>query len=174
MIANQFSELVPAHFSPASRVWIYQSSRVFSAEETTSIQLQANQFVAQWAAHGAKVKGMALVLLNRFVILVADETQTQVSGCSTDSSIHFIQQLQTDFSTDFFNRKEIGLYVGNRIELFSLNAIPEAVEKGIITAETLCFNNLTLSLHEWRNKWIIPVANSWLVQKFPGLLATIG
>lgn len=108
MIVNQLNELVPKHFSPASRVWIYQSSREFSNDEATQIQLQANAFVANWAAHGAKVKGMALVLLNRFVLLIADESQTQVSGCSTDSSIHFMQQLQSAFSTDFFNRKEIG------------------------------------------------------------------
>ena len=174
MIANPFNEQVPAHFSPASRVWIYQSSREFSVTESAHIQLQANEFVAQWAAHGAKVKGMALVLLNRFVILVADETQTQVSGCSTDSSIHFIQQLQTHFSTDFFNRKEICFFIGNRVQLFSLNAIPEAVEKGILQAETICFNNLTLTLQDWRNKWMIPVSQSWLIKKFPRLLEPIG
>lgn len=174
MIENSFSTLVPENFSASSRVWIYQSSREFSAEETIKIELLVNQFVTQWTAHGASVKGMALVLLNRFVILVADETQTQVSGCSTDSSIHFIQQLQNDFSTDFFNRKEICFYIGNQVQKFTLNTIPEAVEKGIIHAETLCFNNLTLTLHDWRSKWIIPVTNSWLRQKFPHLLETIG
>lgn len=174
MIGYNFSELVPEHFSPASRVWIYQSSREFSAAEITQIQIQANAFVAQWAAHGAKVKGLALVLLNRFVILVADETQTQVSGCSTDSSIHFMQQLQTTFSTDFFNRKEICFLIDNRVQLLSLNTIPEAVEKGIVQSETICFNNLTLTLQDWRNKWMIPVSQSWLIQKFPRLLEPIG
>lgn len=174
MITNKFSAAVPEYFSPASRVWIYQSSREFSATETAQIQLQANQFVDLWVAHGAKVKGMAQVLLNRFLILVADESQTQVSGCSTDSSIRFIQQLQISFSTDFFNRKEICFWIENKVELFSLNAIPEAVEKGIIQSETICFNNLTLTLQDWRSKWMIPVSQSWLIQKFPRLFEPVG
>ncbi len=75
--------LIPADFADSSRVWIYQSSRPFSEKEELEINEQLFQFYAQWQAHGAPVKGWAKMLFRRFIVMMADESNVEVSGCST-------------------------------------------------------------------------------------------
>lgn len=171
MTTLDVSNTIPAHFSPHSRIWIYQSSRAFTAAESTQIQHTLTQFIETWTAHGASVKGLGLVLLNRFIILVADETHTQVSGCSTDSSVHFIQKIQQDWETDFFNRRALAFWLDEGITIMDMAQLPDAIQQQKIHAATPYFNNLVGTLNEWRNNWILPAGKSWIAQKYPDLLA---
>ncbi|MFX7025331.1 hypothetical protein ABTI08_20805, partial [Acinetobacter baumannii] len=78
--------IIPNDFNDNSRVWIYQSSKLFTLEEAFAIEDMLIQFVSNWKSHGTPVKGYANLLFGQFIILMADETATGVSGCSTDSS----------------------------------------------------------------------------------------
>jgi hypothetical protein len=165
------THLIPSHFAPTSRIWIYQSSRPFTSEESVQIQKSIDEFISGWTAHGAAVKGIGLIVFNQFILLVADESRTQVSGCSTDSSVHFIQQLQQAWNTDFFNRRTLAVWIQDKVHLFDMGDIPKAMENQSIDAETLYFNNLVGTLQDWRNHWIQPIKNSWIAQKYPGIFS---
>ena len=163
--------LIPSHFAPTSRIWIYQSSRPFSNEESVQIQKSIDEFISAWTAHGAAVKGIGLIAFNQFIILVADESYTQVSGCSTDSSVHFIQQVQQAWNTDFFNRRTLAFWMQDEVRLLDMGDLPSAMENQTIHAETLYFNKLVATLQVWRNHWIQPIKNSWIAQKYPGIIS---
>ena len=164
--------LIPSHFAPTSRIWIYQSSRPFSSTESVQIQKSIDEFISAWTAHGAAVKGIGLIAFNQFIVLIADESHTQVSGCSTDSSVHFIQQVQQTWKTDFFNRRTLAFWMQDEVHLLDMGDLPSAMENQTIHAETLYFNNLVATLQDWRNHWIQPIKNSWIAQKYPGILST--
>ena len=87
MRTNEVLELLPEHFSDESKVWIFQSNRPFIEKEQKEIDEQLYQFYVQWLAHGDAVKGWAKLLFNQFVVVLADESGTNVSGCSTDSMV---------------------------------------------------------------------------------------
>ena len=87
----KFTHHLPNDFHPDSRIWIYQSDRMFSEKETEAIDEMLRQFTDSWTSHGAKVKGFGKVFFNRFIVLMADETSSGVSGCSTDSSVRLIK-----------------------------------------------------------------------------------
>ena len=163
--------LIPSHFAPTSRIWIYQSSRPFSSTESVQIQKSIDEFISAWTAHGAAVKGIGLIAFNQFIILVADESHTQVSGCSTDSSVHFIQQVQQTWKTDFFNRRTLAFWMQDEVRLLDMGDLPGAMENQTIQAETLYFNNLVATLQDWINQWIQPVGESWIAKKYPDLLS---
>ena len=165
------AHLIPSHFAPTSRVWIYQSSRPFSSTESVQIQKSIDEFISAWTAHGAAVKGIGLIAFNQFIILVADESHTQVSGCSTDSSVHFIQQVQQAWNTDFFNRRTLAFWMQDEVRLLDMGDLPSAMENQTIHAETLYFNNLVATLQDWINQWIQPVGESWIAKKYPDLLS---
>ena len=78
---------LPANFSDSSRVWIYQGSRSFLPTEVTAINKTLNEFVTGWKSHGAAVKGSAHLFFERFIVLMADESDIMIGGCSTDSSV---------------------------------------------------------------------------------------
>lgn len=162
-----YQHLLPEDFAPQSRVWIYQSSRLFSLSEAFELEDLIKDFCEQWTSHGAEVKAYGNLFFGQFVVLMADESQTGVGGCSTDSSVRFIKSLEQKFSVDFFNRNNLAFVVKDKIELLPLNQLPYAFNNQFITPETLYFNNLVVNKAGLENDWIIPVKNSWLAKKLP-------
>jgi hypothetical protein len=92
-----------------STTWVYQSSRLFTETEAVEIAQRAKQFAAQWTAHKVGVAGDGDLLYNLFVVLMADEDVTGVSGCSIDSSVHFIKSLEKDYGVSFFGQRKYSL-----------------------------------------------------------------
>ena len=161
----EYKHLLPEDFSPASRVWIYQSSRLFSLSEAFDIEDAINQFCEEWRSHGADVKAYGNLFFGQFVVLMADETQAAVSGCSTDSSVRFIKQLGERFGVDFFNRTTLAFIIKDKIQMLPMAQVAYAVDNGFIDGETLYFNNLVSTKEQLENEWIIPVKESWLSKK---------
>lgn len=161
----EFKHLLPAGFHPQSRVWIYQSSRLFSMGEALQLEDRLNQFCEEWHTHGAKVKAYANLFFGQFIILMADETSAGVSGCSTDSSVNFIKSLGQQYNVDFFNRTNLAFFIKDKIQVLPLNQLQYAVDNGFITPDTLYFNNLAGTKDDLETAWILPAKDSWLAQK---------
>lgn len=161
----EYRHLLPEPFAPQSRVWIYQSSRLFTLGEALDIEERLQAFCADWQAHGAPVKGYGNLFFGRFIVLIADESETQVSGCSTDSSVRFIKSLEQQFRVDFFNRQQLAFFVKDTIEVLPLNQLTYAFENGFLTGDSLYFNNLVTNLRQLETSWILPVKDSWLAAK---------
>ncbi len=161
----EFSHLIPEYFSPDSRVWIYQSSRIFLISEALQIEDMLNDFLSRWNTHGTPVKGYANLLFGQFVVLMADETRAGVSGCSTDSSVHLIKKIEETFQVDMFNRQNLAFLVKEKIQAIPLAQINYAMENGFISADTIYFNNLVADKAALLSNWMIPVKKSWLAAK---------
>lgn len=156
---------LPEDFADTSRVWIYQSSRLFFISEALEMEDMLNDFAASWKSHGEPVKGFANLFFGRFIVLMADETATGVSGCSTDSSVHLIKAIEEKYRVQMFDRQNLAFAVKDKIEILPLNQLEYAVEHHFIDADTLYFNNTVLSKKEMIEKWIIPVKDSWLAKR---------
>lgn len=161
----EYKHLLPADFSPSSRVWIYQSNRLFSLSDAFDIEDAINQFCEEWRSHGADVKAFGNLFFGQFVVLMADEAQAAVSGCSTDSSVRFIKQLGERFHVDFFDRTTLAFIIKDKVQLLPLSQFAYAVDNGFINGDTLYFNNLAATKEQLENNWLIPVKDSWLSRK---------
>lgn len=169
----EYKHLLNEDFDPGSRVWVYQSSRLFTLSEALQIEEMINQFTQTWLSHGVPVKGAAYLLFGQFVVLMADETATGVSGCSTDSSIRLIKEIEKTFGVNMFDRLALAFIVNDKIQILPMPQLKYAVEQGFITADTLFFNNVVLTKEELENNWIIPAKDSWLAKKisFPNTVS---
>jgi hypothetical protein len=161
----EYQHLIPEDFNSASRVWIYQSSRLFSISEALEIEKFSEAFVEQWQSHGSRVKGYANLLFGQFIVIMADETATGVSGCSTDSSVRLIKQIEQQFEVSMFDRQTLAFMVKDKIQLLPIAQLKYAMANGFITADTLYFNNLIATKEDLLNNWIIPVKQSWLASR---------
>lgn len=161
----EYKELLPDNFSPDSKVWIYQSSRLFTLSEALDMEALLNKFSAEWRSHGAEVNAYCNLFFGQFVVLMADETEVGVGGCSTDSSVRFVKELGQKFGVDFFDRTSLAFFLKDKIQLLPLNQLPYAFDNGFITGDTLYFNNLVQTKKELENNWIIPVKDSWLAKR---------
>ncbi|HMJ47139.1 MAG TPA: hypothetical protein VK498_07395 [Ferruginibacter sp.] len=156
---------LPADFPGTSKVWIYQSSRLFMIGEALEIEEMMNEFVSGWKSHRTPVKGYANLFFGQFIILMADESATGVSGCSTDSSVHLIKAIEKKFSVDMFNRETLAFMVKNKIQLIPLSQFAYAAGNNFIDENTPYFNNTVGTKEQLLKEWIIPVKKSWLAGK---------
>ena len=161
----EYKYLLPGSFSDRSRVWVYQSSRAFMLSEALEIEESLNKFSAEWRSHGAEVNAYANLFFGQFLVLMADETDTTVSGCSTDASVHFVKSLGEKYGVDFFNRTHLAFVIKDKIQVLPLNQLQYAAEHGFINADTLYFNNVVQTKAQLENEWIVPVKQSWLASR---------
>ena len=160
-----FQSHIPEDFNNDSRVWIYQSNRLFFISEALEMEEMLNDFATNWKSHGADVKGYANLFFGQFIVIMADETATGVSGCSTDSSVHLIKSIEEKYKVNMFDRQSLAFIVKDKIQVLPLNQLEYAVENNFINADTLYFNNTVLTKKEMLEKWIIPVKESWLAKR---------
>ena len=166
-----FHSAIPSDFNDTSRVWIYQSSRLFFISEALQIEEIMEEFVQNWKSHGAPVKGYANIIFGQFIVIMADETATSVGGCSTDSSVRLIKGIEQQFNVQLFDRQTLAFFVKEKIQLLPISQLNYAASSEFINADTLYFNNIILTKKELLENWIIPIKESWLAKRinFPEL-----
>jgi len=157
-----YREMLPKELDASSRVWIYQSSRVFSAAEVLQIDDMLHEFVSSWHSHGTAVKGYANLFYEQFIILMADETASGVSGCSTDSSVRLMKSIEQKFNVQLFNRLLFAFLIDGKVQLFPMSQLDFAEQNQFISRDTLYFNNTVQTKKELEEKWLLPLKESWL------------
>jgi hypothetical protein len=162
---TDFKDQLPNDFSPASRVWIYQCSRLFFLSEALQIEEILEQFVTSWKSHGAGVKGYANLFFGQFIILMADESVAGVSGCSTDSSVNIIKEIEKKFKVNLFERQNLAFIIKDKVQLLPLSQLNYAAENKFIDGDTTYFNNTVTTKKDLIDNWLIPVKNSWLAKR---------
>lgn len=168
-----YKELLPNNFNDNSRVWIYQSNRLFTLHEAFQIEDMLKAFVSNWQSHGIPVTGYANLFFGQFIVLIADETQSGVSGCSTDSSVRMIKDIEQMFNVNMFDRLLLGFIVKERVQMIPVAQLSYALENNFIEPGTLYFNNTILNFEQLKENWLVPLKESWLAkdQRFSAALS---
>ena len=159
--------------APSSRIWIFQANRPFSPEELNFADQKLRAFTEEWAAHGIPLKTSYKIAFNQFIILAADERQHTASGCSIDSSVRALKELEAALDVDLFDRNLVAFKTGDSITLVSLQELKEKFRNGILKADSFAFNNLVNTRAEFENDWIVPAAKTWLKRYIPNELANV-
>jgi hypothetical protein len=165
MMNWNYKELLPDDFAADSRVWVYQGSRLFSMSEALQIEDLIQNFVTGWQSHGIPVKGFGNLFFGQFIVLMADEHATGVSGCSTDSSVRLIKSIEQAYQVNMFDRLALAFVAKEKIQLVPLPQLQYAIDNNSITPETLYFNNLVQNKEALENNWLIPLKDSWLAKR---------
>ncbi|CAL2104342.1 conserved protein of unknown function [Tenacibaculum sp. 190130A14a] len=144
-----------------SRVWVYQSDREFTQEEIEHISAKALLFIENWTRHGDDLKGSFTIKYNQFLVLGVDEGFNNVSGCSIDASVRFVQELEKELQVDLMNKMNISFKDGENINIVKLPDFQKYAKEQKITSETVVFNNMVNTKEDFETKWEVPASNSW-------------
>ncbi len=144
-----------------TRVWIYQSNRALTSDEAEKARTDIQSFATQWVSHNQLLKAHADVLHERFVVLMVDESNVGAGGCSIDSSIHFIQNLQRELGVDFFNRMIFAWKEDDQVKTASSDEFAHLYSQGLINDDTLVFDNLVNTKSKFESEWLKPLKDSW-------------
>ena len=144
-----------------SKIWIYQSNRKFSDDEITEIESDLKIFIDNWSAHGTTLEASYIIKYNRFIILAVNQETQQATGCSIDSSVAFIQNLEQKYQVILLDKMNVTFKNGEHIAHKSLIDFKRMVKEKAVTANTIVFNNLVNSIEEFNDNWKVPAGESW-------------
>ena len=145
----------------SSRVWIYQSDREFTANEIELISVKAEEFINKWTRHGDDLKGSFTIKYNQFLVLAVDESFNNVSGCSIDSSVRFIKEIENELNLDLMDKMNITFKDNDNINLVKLSDFQKFAKEKKVTQDTIVFNNMVNTKEGFENNWEIKVKESW-------------
>lgn len=149
------------YISDQSRVWVYPSNREFTSEELVWLQKQLFHFTKQWTAHNQQLTAKAEIRYKRFLILMVDETAAGASGCSIDKSVHFMQEIERTLGINLFDRMQFAYKLNDEVATANKVEFEQLIADGIITKNTIVFNNLVGTKADLDSKWEVKLADSW-------------
>src|SRR5690554_1233536 len=154
--------LVPFDTLPEdTRVWVYQSNRKFTDQEVTEIDAAVKAFVEEWAAHGDELQGSYTIRYNRFIVLAVNQQIFEVSGCSIDGSVRFIQSLEQKYGVDLLDKMNVTYKTGEFVAYKTLLDFKKMAKEKAVNRDTIVFNNLVNTVGEFKDFWEVPAHESW-------------
>lgn len=156
-----------------SRLWVYTSSRQFTSEEMNQIEQALQLFCQEWAAHGVSLKTSFSVLDNQFILLAVDENHHSPSGCSIDSSVQVLRNLEQTLGIELLNRSSVAFEKDQEVILIPIPELKQQFQQGRLQADTITFNTMITSKKELIARWKVPVEKTWLVKYLPKITLTL-
>jgi hypothetical protein len=157
----------------AARIWIFQSNRPFTAEELTLVETKLRRFSDEWAVHGSPMETSFTIKFDQFIVLAADESRQNASGCSIDSSVRVLKDIEQSLRVQLLDRNQVAFKAQNGILLVSVQELKQNFQAGILNGDTLTFNNLVGTKAEFEKNWLVPAGEIWLKRYIPNPLAKV-
>ncbi len=150
------------NLSNNSKIWIFQSTRNFNAEEISEIEFTLNRFMNEWNAHGAKLTAAYAIPYDRFIVLAVDENVEPASGCSIDSMTRIMKGLEEKYGLGLLNRMLVSYKIEDEIFTLPLNEFKQKVKNNEIPLDASVFHNGITNLGEFEEGWELPLSESWV------------
>ncbi len=144
-----------------SRVWIYQANRSFSESELSQLEDQLKVFIEAWTTHGKDLKAGYKIVYKRFIVIALNQNLNSASGCSIDSSVHFIQELEKQYNVDLMDKMNVSYKQGEFIAYKPLLDFKKMAQQKAVSKKTIVFNNLVTNIAEFKENWEVPASESW-------------
>lgn len=147
-----------------ARVWLYGAKRPFTNAETDHIVARLNQFCSEWAAHGDKLLCGFQLVNNQIILLAVDEENVAASGCSIDTSVQVIRDIDAAYQLDLFQRLRAFVVNGDNIEANSINELKALINSDQVNEETMVVNTMVNTLEDVQKRFVMPIHETWMKQ----------
>ena len=156
-------EQLPAH----SRVWIYQAERILTEKEIEIVKQRLTRFCEGWNTHGNGMPTSFDIFDQQILILAVDESGLGASGCSIDSSVKVLRELESMLGVNLTDQGKVSVRNSSGdLKVFPALVLKSKVQAGELTLEQEVINPLIRTKADLHQLWQ-PVRNSWLNKYFP-------
>lgn len=151
----------------SSRVWVYVSSRKFTADEQALIQSSLKDFCGEWGTHGQVMPTSFAILHEQLIVLAVDESQLGASGCSIDSSVRALRNLEQHLGVNLVDQGKLTLRdQAGQLKVLPALGIKSRISSGEITPDLEVIQPQIHSKADLSDLWL-PLSKSWLSTYFP-------
>jgi hypothetical protein len=156
-------EQLPAH----SRVWIYQAERILTEKEIEIVKQRLTRFCEGWNTHGNGMPTSFDIFDQQILVLAVDESGLGASGCSIDSSVKVLRELESMLGVNLTDQGKVSVRNSSGdLKVFPALGLKSKVQAGELTLEQEVINPLIRTKADLHQLWQ-PVRNSWLNKYFP-------
>jgi hypothetical protein len=141
------------------KVWVFVASRIISEQEQMEILEAGKSFMQGWNAHGAEVKGQLDILINQVIVVKADQSYTQNSGCSIDKLTHFIKGIEQKFDFELLNRMYVPFSENDE---WQVAHVTQLKSKQLKKENTKVLNIMVNDTETFNTQFLQSVENSWV------------
>ena len=126
------------------------------------IEAAIQLFVANWKSHNHALNAKATILHQRFIVLAVDEALESASGCSIDTSVQFMRELERTYGLDLFDRMNFS-YVKEDGEVVTVDRMTFAkmYADGEINDDTKVIDTMVQNIGELQNGFVKSLSESW-------------
>ena len=160
MTSPSLLQALPAH----ARVWVYKSAQPFNAAQRSIIMERGSSFVRSWATHGTALLAAVDVLHDRFVVLGVDEQMVAASGCSIDTSVHFVQELERELGLSLSDRMVVLSETDGAVRSCRVPEIGGLLRTGGLNADTPVFDDLIATKGDLDARFRVPLRETWMAR----------
>jgi hypothetical protein len=155
------------HLPDSARIWIYQAGRPFSEAEVIGLQPALARFAEAWTSHGRTLQASATILHRQFLVIGLNEAVADASGCSIDASVRFVREVEQQLGVELLEKSRLAFLINGEVKQLGRLELKQAVAEGILTPETLYFDNTVARRGQLQQAWPAPAATTWLTKYFP-------
>ena len=143
-----------------SRVWVFQSIDFIDDRLIEEIKEKISSFLSKWKSHQKDFKSSFEIRYNTFIIIAADEGNL-VSGCSIDSLINFIKDLENSYELQLLDKLHVKYIENGKIITQHLNPFKLYCQCLAKNDNLVVFINLVKDINELENNWQVNIKDSW-------------
>lgn len=144
-----------------AKVWVYPSSRKFYPTEIEEVEQKVKAFAEIWKAADHNFKVSYKFLYNRFIVFIADVSETTITNADIDASVSFILELQETYKVDLLDKMNICFKQGEFVQYKELKDLKKLIKNKAVTGKTIIFDNLVNNKEDFDNFWEILLEDSW-------------
>ncbi|MYA64441.1 MAG: hypothetical protein F4139_06720 [Gemmatimonadetes bacterium] len=150
-------------FPGSARIWIFGTDRALEAREAEDLLGSVDEFLQAWAAHGVPLRAARTWRHGRFLIVAVDMERVPPSGCSIDSLVHVLRDLEGRLGARFLGNEAVWYRdEGGVIQRASRPEFRELARRGGVTPRSVVFDNSITALSELRaGRWEGPASERW-------------
>lgn len=153
----------------SARLWIYGFERTLTESESNQLTAKMNDFMQQWTAHKRELITAWELRYRQFMFIAVDERMMGASGCSIDSLVRYLGEMERRLGVNILNTHSLIFYRNQNQEIKCVDRweFKKLAEDGSVNEDTIVFNNTLQTVGEIRlEKWEIPMKESWHNQVF--------
>lgn len=147
--------------SEEAKVWIYPSSRKFYPKELPLIQEKLKDFIENWKKDDENFKASFQFLYDRFIVFLADASETELKNQDIDASVAFIIQLQEEFEVELLDKMNVCFKQGEFVQYKDIKEFKKLLKNKSVSNKTVVFDHLIQTKYELENHWEVPITESW-------------
>lgn len=159
-----------------SRVWLYGAHRPPEEAEATRLVDATRRFLAEWSAHGSRLRAGLDWRHDRFLLLAVDESRTAASGCSIDAVTDHLAELESELDLPLLDTSPVWFRDPGRegrIRTVSRSAFRRLAREGRVDGSTVVFDLTVDRLGDVReDRWEMPASEAWHASLLPTSDAT--